>query len=542
MAVGAIVARILTQYSDKGTKAAIKDISKMEKRLGEFSKKAVKSFAVVAAATGALFVKLGKDSVQAAIKAQAEQNRLTQILLTTNGATLEQIAILDKQAQALENLGVVSAGNIKVAQAQLATFDLQASTIQKLTPAILDYVTAEKGATASAEEFKSMTNGLAQALQGNFASLTRTGFVLDEATKKQISLGTETERAEALVKVLSSTYEGFNKALRNTPEGRIQAIRNSFENIKTTIGANLLPFIDQFVTKIEQDVIPAINKWLELNGAKLVAALQTALNAGIEFGRLLAKIFKFVASNINVFAKLGAVIVAALFGAKVAAATAGFIRGIKAIITIMKALRTVSLGAAAATALATGGISAATGAAAFGAALVGIGFATKKFSSSMDKNLDAGKFKFKAQTFDFKGGGGQISTLVADQKKLNNEKKKELTIEQKIINAMLKKYGLTLMTSEIEAKATAASIDANLKRQAKIAVSPTVSLATQGTGAKGGGSGISTSTTPQVQVNIQTPYGTKEDFIVDVSNNLKTKKRRSLGGGGGGTLGMMLVD
>jgi hypothetical protein len=40
-------------------------------------------------------------------------------------------------------------------------------------------------------------------------------------------------------------------------------------------------------------------------------------------------------------------------------------------------------------------------------------------------------------------------------------------------------------------------------------------------------------------VSITAPYGTKEDFIVDVSNNLKTKKRRSVGGG---ALMGMLVD
>jgi hypothetical protein len=36
MAVGSIVARILTEYSDKGTKQATKDISKMEKKFGDF--------------------------------------------------------------------------------------------------------------------------------------------------------------------------------------------------------------------------------------------------------------------------------------------------------------------------------------------------------------------------------------------------------------------------------------------------------------------------------------------------------------------------
>ena len=144
MAVGAVVARILTQYSDKGTKAAIKDISKMEKNFTKFANKAAKTFGLAALAAGALAVKLGVDSVKAAIRAQGEQNRLNQILLTTNGATADQVKILNAQAEALERVGVVSAGNISVVQSQLATFDLQASSIQALTPAILDYVLQKK--------------------------------------------------------------------------------------------------------------------------------------------------------------------------------------------------------------------------------------------------------------------------------------------------------------------------------------------------------------------------------------------------------------
>jgi hypothetical protein len=100
------------------------------------------------------------------------------------GATDEQIASLNAQAEALEKVGVVTGGNITQTQSQLATFNLQTETIKTLTPAILDYVTAEKGAAAGADEFKQMTNGLAQALNGNFGSLTRVGFVIDENTKK----------------------------------------------------------------------------------------------------------------------------------------------------------------------------------------------------------------------------------------------------------------------------------------------------------------------------------------------------------------------
>jgi hypothetical protein len=85
-----------------------------------------------------------------------------------------------------------------------------------------------------------MTNGLAQALNGNFTSLTRTGFVLDETTKNLIQNGTEAERAAALVAVLNSTYKDFNKNLRDTPMGQFQVLANSAEQAKTIIGTDLL--------------------------------------------------------------------------------------------------------------------------------------------------------------------------------------------------------------------------------------------------------------------------------------------------------------
>jgi hypothetical protein len=185
-------------------------------------------------------VNFGRLAVKASLEQQAEQNRLNQLLKVGVGATTQEIALLNDQAKVLEKIGVVSGGNITQTQSQLATFNLQVSTIEALTPAILDYVTAEKGATASTADFKSMTNGLAQALNGNFASLTRVGFVLDENTKKQIANGTEAERADALVKVLNSTYKDFNKNLRATDAGQMQVLSNAAQDATAIIGTGLL--------------------------------------------------------------------------------------------------------------------------------------------------------------------------------------------------------------------------------------------------------------------------------------------------------------
>jgi hypothetical protein len=221
----------------KGKKAfdeANRSTSKLDKNVKKLGVALAAAFSVRA------IVNFGKASVRASLQAQAEQDRLNQLLTVGVGATASQVAALNDQASALEKLGVVTAGNITQTQSQLATFNLQTSTIEKLTPAILDYVTAEKGATASTSDFKQMTNGLAQALNGNFSSLTRVGFVIDENTKKQIKSGNESERAQAIVDVLNSTYKDFNKNLRETPAGQMQVLANAAEDAQTIIGTGLI--------------------------------------------------------------------------------------------------------------------------------------------------------------------------------------------------------------------------------------------------------------------------------------------------------------
>lgn len=203
-------------------------------------------------------------SVSEAIESEAAFNRLNQILKTSRGATDAQVDSLVRQAAALEKVGVVSKDNIIVAQSQLATFDLSADAIERLTPAILDYVVAEKGANASTEDLRQLTNGLAQALQGNFASLTRTGFVLDEATKALIENGSETERTAALVKVLNSTYKDFNQSARDTAQGALVVLKNEFNNLRQTIGEAFLPVVLELV-KIITPVIERISAWVEKN-------------------------------------------------------------------------------------------------------------------------------------------------------------------------------------------------------------------------------------------------------------------------------------
>ena len=144
--------------------------------------------------------------------------RLRTLTENSTGATKLMTDELIKQAEAIDKVWVATKDWIVSAQAQFATFDMSTQAIQKLIPAFTDYVIAEKWATASTEDYISMANGLAQALNGNYASLTRTWFILDEETKKIIENWNEMERVQAIVDVLNSTYEWFNERLSTTAE------------------------------------------------------------------------------------------------------------------------------------------------------------------------------------------------------------------------------------------------------------------------------------------------------------------------------------
>ncbi|MFA5168819.1 MAG: hypothetical protein WC530_09860 [Candidatus Omnitrophota bacterium] len=251
-----------------------------------------------------------RDSIQQFTEAEAAQNRLTQILKTSRNASDFHIQGLINQAEALEKVGVVSKDTIIAMQSQLATFDLSTSAIEKLTPAILDYVVAEKGAGASTEDARALTNGLAQAINGNFAALTNTGFILDEHTKKLISTGNEEERLTAITDVLNSTYAGFNAQARNTSEGGLAVFRNEINNLQEAIGKGAMPVIIEMtnaLTPLVQWLTKAANEAgrfaLQMVNAKKarVADLKDFIleNAGDDIVTIEENIGENLVSNLN---------------------------------------------------------------------------------------------------------------------------------------------------------------------------------------------------------------------------------------------------
>lgn len=187
--------------------------------------------------------------------------RLEKLTKNSTWATDEQVKKLIEQAESLEKVWVATKENIVASMSQFATFDMSTEAISKLTNAFVDYVVAEKWATASSQEYRSMANGLAQALNGNYASLSRTWFILDEETKSLIKNWSEMEKVNAIVKVLNTTYRDFNQTAWETAEGKLILLQRSLNNIRETIAASLLPIIEKVVSVVA-DVVNALSEWV----------------------------------------------------------------------------------------------------------------------------------------------------------------------------------------------------------------------------------------------------------------------------------------
>lgn len=518
MAVGAIVARILTQYSDKGTKAAVKDINKMEKKFGDFANKTAKTFGLAAVAAGAFAVKVGYDAVKAAMEDQKSQVLLANSLRNTVGATDAAIAATEEYITAMQAEFGIADDQLRPALAKLAAVTGDVGKAQALLGTAMD-ISAAKGV-----DLDTASKLLSKAYGGNIGALKKLFPQISAATVKSKDFA-------AAMREISGETKGAAAAAANTFAGQMERIRLAFGEASESLGYKLLPQIKAFADLIITKAIPAVQKFVDENGDKIAATFKTSISYGIAFAKLMYDVFSFVARNIKVFATLGAIIVAAFFGAKVAAATAALIGGIKAIITVMKALRTVSLASAAATALATGGISAATGAAAFAAALVGIGIASKKFNTDSDKALTTlGKFGidtkgFSAKASDYTKG---IEGMTTATNNLTAAQKEEAAV-LKGLNA-LKKYGLGGKNLAAQDPITLEAIRKNQIKQAKLGISsPTISLL-----ASAGHGNIAKNTTMNggnITVNVAGSVVSEGDLVTGIKNGLETLYRRRGGSG-----------
>ena len=251
-----------------------------------------------ATAAAAYLVNFGRQSVDAALKAEEVTAKFQQVAKNNNWADEEQKSLLSLN-KTLGQTGVVSAGTLKAAQAQLGTFALTADQVKTLTPALADMIANNKGYNATAQDGVQIANLLGKVMTGNATALSKYGVTMTDAQKKVLQEGSASEKAAMAAQVLEANFGGINKALAQTPQGKMTILQHEIAGLKTSVGNDLIAAfggVGGAVIKMVQAVEPLITAFFDK-----VASLAEKIGPPLEkvFGAVADKIGKIDFSGLS---------------------------------------------------------------------------------------------------------------------------------------------------------------------------------------------------------------------------------------------------
>jgi hypothetical protein len=234
------------------------------------------------AAFGAIAVGLTK-SVKAAMEDQASQAELQRQLEKTFGAN--------------EALTASAERYISVTQLRTGTSDVELRTsLGLLVRSTGDLTqsqdllnTAQDISAATGKDLASVSLALAKASQGQFTALSRLGIPLDDNIKKSKDF-------EKVVGLLNDQFGGAAETAAGTFGGQLKILQGQFGEILETVGAALLPYLQQFSEYLVNNVAPAIQRVTSVIGEKgLLAGFQQLLFESGSAGKAIVSTLKFIA-------------------------------------------------------------------------------------------------------------------------------------------------------------------------------------------------------------------------------------------------------
>lgn len=248
----------------------------------------------VAAVSVSKMVDFGRDCMEAADGQYKAEARLEQLMMNVKGTTLANVDAIKSYAAELQGLTTVGDEVSMVGASQMATFQMQSSSIKTLMPALNDLAVATYGVNVSQDQMQQSANLLGKVMMGQTGALTRVGVTFDKTQEKVLKNGTESEKAAMLVKVLGQNYGGLAAKMAQTPEGRVVQLKNAWGDVKEVIGQELYPivtnvlgFIAQNIPNVQKVIVGAVNVvkpgflWLENTAIPLLGRLFISIKTGL---------------------------------------------------------------------------------------------------------------------------------------------------------------------------------------------------------------------------------------------------------------------
>ena len=262
-----------------------------ESKVDQWTKRIV---ALGKAALIAFAVKALKDTISAGIEWIRVEENLARNAKRFANATKEQIDMLSKLADKIQENGVIAGDTLKKGQAELFKWGLTVEQVADSTEILAD-VLAQLGEAGESIDIKSLTDMIGRATKtGNLRSLFQYVKSLSEADAETFKNMKSSERFLFILKKLKEEYGGFNKEIGESAYGNLQKLKNQWEDILKQLGAGLLPLLG-IIVKALTPVLQILQKIIDV-----VTTISNYVNNSW-FGKAL----KWIWNNLLLLGRLG---------------------------------------------------------------------------------------------------------------------------------------------------------------------------------------------------------------------------------------------
>ena len=252
----AIYLPIVTQFNDKGLKAAKQGFSDLEGAQAKAKYALGKANKYAAVALGGLTVALG-DAVKGAIEDEQAQALLARQLQKTTAATDAQIAGVEAYITQQGKLKGVTDDELRPALAGLVRATKDIDEAQKVANLSMD-IAAAKGMS-----LETVTKAMEKAYGGNMTALGKLSPELRQMIKDGATL-------EEVMQEMAGTFGGAATESANTAAGGMKKLGVALGEAKEGVGAALLPILEKAMP-----VLQSFATWAQDNPT-LITAVATA--------------------------------------------------------------------------------------------------------------------------------------------------------------------------------------------------------------------------------------------------------------------------
>jgi hypothetical protein len=314
----ALTLKLLADTADfqKKLAAGSKDIDSIGERAKEFGVKAAAAFAAAGAAVGAF----AASAIKNAAEDEAAQRKLALTIQNSTDAKIEQIAAVEDYITKTSLAVGVTDDQLRPAFARLVRSTKDVEDATNLLNLALDI------SAATGKPLETVSMALGKAYDGNAASLGRLGLGVDANILKSKDFN-------SIFQELTETFGNFAENEATSTEKQMERVKIALDEAKESIGAALLPVVQELTAWILDNFIPALDAFiagLTGNGG-LNESLTESQKTAVEWGKKVRGFIDTVISLKDELIILGGVLATVFVANKIAA-------GVTAIILLINGL------------------------------------------------------------------------------------------------------------------------------------------------------------------------------------------------------------